>query len=105
MPEQKPSSGRLVQYVIGQGDEESIASKFGDQFGRTLNKPRVGEAYPAMIVRVFSDECVNLKVELDGEPVFWATSRRYDAGGTSDTPGAPTERSYEGGTWHWPERV
>lgn len=30
---------------------------------------------------------------------------RYDEGGTSTTPGAPAGRSYESGTWHWPERV
>lgn len=30
---------------------------------------------------------------------------RHDEGGTLDTPGAPAERSYAGGTWHWPERV
>jgi hypothetical protein len=29
---------------------------------------------------------------------------RHDPGGTSDTPGAPTARSYQGGTWHWPTR-
>jgi hypothetical protein len=31
--------------------------------------------YAALIVAVWSAELVNLKVELDGEPVFWATSR------------------------------
>jgi hypothetical protein len=29
----------------------------------------------------------------------------HDEGGTSDTPGAPTARSYTPGTWHWPERI
>ena len=37
--------------------------------------------------------------------VFLNQQCRHDPGGTSDTPGAPRASSYEGGTWHWHERV
>jgi hypothetical protein len=72
---QTPTVGRIVLYTISPADESFLASKFASQIGRTLNKPCAGDVYPALIVRVFSELGVNLKVQLDGEPVFWATSR------------------------------
>lgn len=72
---QTPTVGRTVLYTISASDESFLASRFSDQIGRTLNKPRAGDVYPAVIVRVFSEFGANLKVQLDGEPTFWATSR------------------------------
>ena len=60
-----------------------------------------GEHRPAVIVRVWSEVCVNLSVFTDGEndaaygqgaDTVWETSRLLDPGATP-------------GTWHWPERV
>jgi hypothetical protein len=108
MTEQKPTAGRIVQYTISEGDEEFLASKFGDEFSRTLNKPHAGDVYPALIVRVWAGTCVNLKVQLDGEPVFWATSRMWDNPediGTRYLPDPNHEGpGHRGGTWHWPAR-
>ena len=54
------------------------------------NEVNAGEIYPAMVLRVWSDEsgCSNLKVMLDGSDEYWATSISYDA-------------SKKPGTWHW----
>jgi hypothetical protein len=110
MTEQKPSIGRIVQYTLSEGDVALINANIpqSDHPGHIRrNSVHAGETYPAIVVRVFNQyvSTANLQVFLDGAASYWATSRRYDAGGVSDTPGAPTERSYEGGTWHWPERV
>lgn len=84
MAEQVPSIGRVVHYVLEAG-------------------PHQGEHRPALVVRVWSDEMVNLQVFTDGsndyypnqgpEPLtLWRTSKHLDP------DCAP-------GTWHWPEYV
>lgn len=77
---QTPTLGRIVLYTLGDSEAAELVKKYGDQIGRTLNQPRAGQAYPAMIVAVFSDTCVNLRVQLDGEPTYWATSRTLGEG-------------------------
>lgn len=68
------------------------------------NKPFIGrvvhfihpasrEHWPAMITRVWSDECVNLHVLPDNGPAFCVTSIELD-----------TERE-EPRSWHWPEKT
>ena len=60
--------------------------------GHVGNEAREGDYYPAVVVRVFGeypDSPVNLKVLLDGNDDFWATSR-YEGEGP--------------GTWTWPPR-
>lgn len=52
------------------------------------NSVAAGEIAPAMVVRVWSDVCVNLKVMLDGTDVYWATSVSY----------AEDKRPR---SWHW----
>lgn len=84
MPEQVPSVGRIVHYVLEAG-------------------PHQGEHRPAIIVQVWSDSSVNLQVFVDGsndyfrnqgpEPLtLWRTSKHPDP-------------AFTPGTWHWPEYV
>lgn len=84
---QTPAIGRIVRYTLSEDDEAQLAKRYADEFGRTLNEPLAGDAYPALIVRVWSDASVNLKVFLDGEHVHWATSRA---------------ESNQWGGWAWP---
>jgi len=84
-PTQKPSIGRIVHYVLSSGRSK-------------------GERRPAIIVRVWSDTCVQLQVFTDSgndfssdqqgyDGLFWATSVLLDESG---------ERPH---SWHFPERV
>jgi hypothetical protein len=81
---QKPSIGRIVHYVLTSG-------------------PSKGEHRPGIIVRVWSDDLVQLQVFTDNNAQngfyndqlpcpLWATSVKYD-------------ESNAEGTWHWPEYV
>lgn len=84
MSEQKPTIGRSVHYVLNEG-------------------PHAGEHRPAVIVRTWSGNLVNLQVFPDSDedgtsndclPVpMWKTSVDLDETGER-------QRS-----WHWPERV
>lgn len=87
---QTVTPGRIVLYTLTKHDAEFIVEHHHAAIGRTLNAPSEGDVYPALVVRVWSDTCVNLKVELDGEPTFWATSR--------------TEGE-DAGYWAWPPRA
>ena len=100
---QRPSIGRIVHYTLSEQDAERInqlrqdyqlnARPQGTGFvGHVGNQAQEGDVCPAMIVRVFDPRSTtaNLKVELDGTDVFWATSRQL-----GDGP------SY----WAWPGRV
>jgi hypothetical protein len=60
MAEQKvPSIGRVVHYNVTEDERENC---------------NYASVLPAMIVRVWSDECVNLKVLNDEKEDFWRTS-------------------------------
>lgn len=72
---QTPTVGRTVLYTLGEHEAAELAKKYKSEIGRTVNPPHAGQAYPAVIVAVWSDTCVNLRVQLDGEPTYWATSR------------------------------
>ena len=54
------------------------------------NEVSAGDVYPAMVLRVWGQEsgCSNLKVMLDGNDDFWATSINFDE----------TKVPH---TWHW----
>ena len=87
MPEQVPSIGRLVHYVLEDG-------------------PSKGQHRPALIVRVWGDPTnpesyVNLQVFVDGtndgpyaNGMAWRTSVQPDHSATPQPH-----------TWHWPEYV
>jgi len=70
----KPTIGRIVIY-------ESTPNEFSG--GNDMGGP-----VPAMIVRVWSDDCVNLKVFTDGPTCEWRTS---------------ILRGALIGQWRWPE--
>lgn len=76
---QMPSIGRIVHYV-------------------PIDNPNVIEAHnnatevPAIVVRVWNKDVVNLKVFTDGIYDTWKTSIRYSA-------------EKEPNSWHWPEPV
>ena len=81
----KPSIGRIVHYVLATSDVERNA----------------GEHRPAIITRVWRDECVQLQVFTDGPNdeaheaaggTLWRSSVSFN---DSEKPGR---------TWHWPER-
>lgn len=83
-----PTLGRIVLYTLTDADADVITqSRAGALIG---NPARAGEQYPAMVVRTFGGDAVNLQVHLDGGDLYWATSRQE-----GDQPG----------TWCWPPRI
>lgn len=54
------------------------------------NEVHVGDEFPAIVVRVWSDTCVNLQIFLDSNDVYW---------GTSFCQGDAL------GMWNWPART
>lgn len=72
--EQKPSLGRIVLYRVQSNDPPHNGSEF----------------LPAVVVRVWSDDMLNLKVLNDGNEDFWRTS---------------SHRGDDAGQWNWPPRV
>lgn len=107
-----PTIGRIVHYRLTAEDAAeidrrrttrgSIAERMADESWRHWpegaqahlgNPVSEGQVCPAIIVAVWSDTCVNLRVMLDGTDEFWALSRNpIDMDGL-DIPGR----------WFWPE--
>ena len=86
--------GLLVLYTLSATDVSAIESQrerekqCAEAIGVSYapgNPVQAGEAYPAIVVRIFGDGSLtcpfNLKVLLDGPGNYWATSRHYDAEG------------------------
>jgi hypothetical protein len=76
--QQKPSIGRIVHYCLESG-------------------PKEGEYRPAIIVKVWSETCVNLQVFTDNDNdnlpnAYWVTSALEGEVGTKRT-------------WCWPQRT
>jgi hypothetical protein len=107
----KITIGRTVLYVLSDEDAKQINRRRTDSgsisdriklekwpLGAQAhigNPVGAGDIRPAVAVRVFGEgdkPPVNLQVLLDGNDVYWATSRAEDAAKTQ-------------GTWHWPDRV
>lgn len=80
MKPQLPTCGRIVWYHPPTVTQESIQKENGN--GST-------DPLPAVIVRVWSDTCVNLKVITDGPVDKWITSATQGDGL---------------GQWNWPAR-
>lgn len=103
MPQQQPSVGRIVHYRLSEQDATDINRRRKDFHtsggaedrsgfvGHVGNRVAEGEVFPAVIVRVRDESTVtcNLKVLLDGNDTYWATSRAEGA---------------EAGRWTWPPR-
>jgi hypothetical protein len=78
----RPTLGRIVIYSIGGACDPCYATSNG------------AKELPAIIVRVWSDNCVNLKVMTDAVHDQWVTSCGY-----AETP-------VEGcASWNWPARI
>lgn len=77
--DQKPTVGRIVHYFPQSGE-----------FGVHSNST---SPLAAVIVAVWGDECVNLKVFCDGPHDHWLTSRLRRSAGSGDA-----------GQWDWPAR-
>lgn len=108
------SLGRIVHYRLAEADAQDINRRRHDfsAFSRMYTRPdqpgnpgatghvghfgnpvKPGDVYPAMIVRIFPEnphDIVNLQVHLDGNDLYWATSRHQGDGE---------------GQWQWPQRV
>jgi hypothetical protein len=97
---QIPTPGRIVLYTLTSQDAFQINKRREDarregagETGKIVhvgNTAAPGELYPAMVVRTFGGQNVNLQVMLDGNDTFWATSR---------------PEGDDAGAWHWPPRV
>jgi len=64
----KPTIGRIVIYKLSDYDKERLK-------GMGSGNPNNGaDEAPAIVVRAWSDTCVNLRVLIDGEQTLWVTS-------------------------------
>lgn len=90
----QPTIGRIVHYTLNTGDVNMIANQRLTHGLQTHNVAKLGDTYPATVVRVFdpASTTANLQVHLDGTDTYWATSRQEGELG-------------EGGKWAWPPRV
>lgn len=71
----------IVFYRLSQYDAATITAR-RTQAGITGNPVAAGDTYPALVVKRFTYQTVNLRVLLDGPDDLWATSRYY-----GDQPG------------------
>lgn len=86
-----PSIGRIVLYTLTEGDAAQVNKRRADfmtsdsadaatGFMAHYGSPaRSGLVLPALIVRVWDDDTVNLRVMLDGTDILWATNRAQGA--------------------------
>lgn len=102
---QKPTLGRIVLATLTADDAEKINRRrtTGDEISRQMtvglwpkgaqahigNDVKEGDTFCALVVRVWNDATVNLKIQLDGTDQYWATQRELGTGP---------------GTWAWPAR-
>lgn len=77
----KPTIGRIVIYNTTEADQKMMRDK------AAIGKANVQEQLPAIIVAVWNDITVNLKVELDGVGSMWKIS---------------SLQGDEQGKWNWP---
>jgi hypothetical protein len=109
MSVETPTIGGIVIYTLSESDEYQINRRRQDATEQEAglaktgyivhvgNKVQRGQSYPAIVVRAWNDDGVNLQVFLDGNDVFWATSKLKC--GTDEYPPGTENR------WHWPIRV
>lgn len=80
-----PTIGRIVHYRLNQYDANEIGGN-----------SRSGDIVPAVVVRVWSDTCVNLRVIGDGPKELWKTSATILTEETREDINIPG--------WFWPSR-
>ncbi len=102
----KPTIGRIVHYKLSEQDVLEINRRRTNGYEIKLkmtegkwsvgsqahigNEVQVGEIFPMIIVKVWSDTCVNGQVILDGNDQFWKTSPSLGE---------------QNGEWNWPKIV
>jgi hypothetical protein len=88
-----PAVGRIVHYY--EGDQEEPMKSYGGDWPGT-NGTRI---HPAIITRVFSDDCLNLQV-------FFDTKGTQVRSSVLRQPAEMIENGYRIGSsgWRWPER-
>lgn len=79
--------GDVVEYTLSTGDVVDIMARrtsFANHVALPIstlgNEPKLGDVVPAMIVRVWPSDMVNLKVFLDGGDHHWAQSVKRGGG-------------------------
>lgn len=91
-----PTVGRIVLYTLSEYDAREISARREKISHLPIwNHVAEGQTYPAIVVRTFGGTTVNLKVFLDGDDNYWATSRIECADPRLDL---------EEGKWQWPVR-
>ena len=89
----KPTLGRTLLYILTAQDATFINNIPRSRSGGMGSTTAEGDVLPAVVVRIHDPKAerplVNLKVLLDGNDDYWATSRTE-----GDGPG----------TWSWPPR-
>jgi hypothetical protein len=95
----KASIGRIVHYYQGDIEAPDIFQK-GEGHGHEWRGTNGTRTHPAMITRVWTDDCVNLLVFFDASAPMVMTSMTL----------LPNEVFAEGmhctnSGWRWPERV
>lgn len=95
-----PTLGRTVLYRASADDAVVINKRRKDAhvsgvwrgetgvIAHVGNEVVEGQLFPGTVVRVWQHGTVNLQIQLDGNDIFWATSRAE-----GDAPGM----------WAWPE--
>lgn len=86
------SIGRIVHYKLSAADVDLIDRNLPISRGLPVRNPvSEGQVLPAVVVAIFgTGTTANLKVLLDGQDDYWATSRSL-----GENPGS----------WAWPPRV
>ncbi|MFJ4686422.1 hypothetical protein [Streptomyces sp. NPDC088789] len=97
-----PTIGRTVHYRVTQYDAARINKRRKDAYksgayaeengtiAHVGNDVAEGQIFPAVVVRVWSGDLVNLQVLMDGNDTYWATSR---------------SEGEDPGQWAWPKVV
>jgi hypothetical protein len=69
----EPTIGRIVLFTLDEQNEKRITEENG-------NNATCSPVLPAVIVKVWSASCVNLKVLTDGPKDLWVTSVSFGTG-------------------------
>jgi hypothetical protein len=90
-PTQKPTIGRIVLYRVTPEQAAAINER-RRLSGATLtgNIVSAGDTFPCVVVRPWSDTCLNGQALLDGNDSLWVLSANL-----GDEPG----------NWNWPPRA
>jgi hypothetical protein len=104
----KTTIGRIVEYTLNQEDADQINRRRTNGYeiadkikegkwsigaqAHIGNKAEAGQKFPMIIVAVWSENCVNGQVFLDGTDVLWKTSTN-----NADTIADDNKQ----GMWNW----